>query len=140
MSITLDLSGDKALVKNLNRLNFRVARSLRSNATRSGAALFRKYARTYVPKQSGDLRKAMVYRRTFRNRFSIVYSIGFGKRSYYGKPLELGGTYRVKGGTRFQPAKPMLRRALASNSNEVVNKVRDMLWRGIRREAIKNAR
>lgn len=139
--IDIELKGGKELERAFEAISFKTSRTLIGNATRSGAALFRKFARTYVPKDSGRLRKAMVHKRTIRRPDVIQYSVGFGSRAYYGNPLEVGGFYKVRGGgVRYQPAHPMLRRALIKDKGAVFDKITDMLWKGIKREAVKRAR
>ena len=140
--IEINIQKDRQLHNALKKLNWRVSSRLIGNATRSGGALLRKYARSYVPKDTGRLRKAVAYKRTFKSRFAVQYSVGFeGSQAYKGQPLELGGTYKIGGGkTRYQPAHPMLRRAIDQHHDEVEKKIVDMLWKGIQREAMKNAR
>lgn len=134
--LDIRLEGWQEIDNALKRLPWRVAGNLTSNATRSGAAIIRKYARRYAPKLTGRLRKAIIIKRTQRSRYGVTYSIGYGpKASYYGPSLELGGTYKVRGGVRHQPAIPHLRPAIINGKREAVKKVGDMLWKGIRREA-----
>lgn len=136
IQLDVDKAELKALDRALRQLPGRVARTTVGNATRSGAAVIRKHVRRFAPKLTGQGRKHIIYKRVFRSMYAIQYGIGADTSvAYYLNTFELGGAFKVKGGTRFQPAIPFLRPGLRSAEREAVRKVADMLWTGIRRHA-----
>lgn len=136
IDLTINQHDLRKINRALQQLPWRVSGNITKDATYAGAKVIQRYARQYAPYLSGRLEKAIVIKRSFRSRTRVNFAIGVNKKaSYYGKSLELGGTYRIKNGVRHQPAMPFLRPAIRNHRREIIDTVSLDLRRGIEREA-----
>lgn len=115
----------------LRQLPEKVQTKVLRSALRSGAVVIRKEAVRRVRKRSGELAKSIVVR-TQRGRFDRVL-IGFkrpvGSRAHF-----------EEFGTRRQAASPFIRPAFDAKGSAAIEKIGQMLGRGIEREAEKSRR
>jgi HK97 gp10 family phage protein len=114
------LGGDnleKALASLAPAMEKRVAKG----AIRAGAVVIRKEARDNAPVRGGTLRRAIqvVARKGPGALVSVVVRRG---RKFRSRRQDAWYAGFVEFGTRYQPARPFMRRALDTKSNEAVKK------------------
>lgn len=79
------------LAKKLQELDTKMTKQVLSAAAKAGATLIRDRARQLVPVDTGYLaRRGITARRTKRKKHYVEYSVGYTKKGFYGRFLELG--------------------------------------------------
>lgn len=157
MASKVRIEGARELEGVLKKLGPRVAKKVVLGALRSGGNIIRREAKRLVPVESGELRDSIIVaseRQRKRTTGNVV--IGPRKGVNYGHLVEFGTaphTITVKdakslgesgqfGTVVHHPgavAHPFLRPAFDAKGDEALNKVGEMLGRGVEREALKLA-
>ena len=130
--ITIDISGEKELIRALDSLEPKVAKKIVRKALRPAMKEIVANAKGRAPVDSGVLRKGLVTRvaRRSRNKIGILGIVRAERKgNYYASPVELG--HKKKSGT-IVPEQPFLRPAFDSLKEKAFRAVVNGFWSGIR--------
>lgn len=129
--VGVKIKGDRELMRALKRLPEQVARKELRQSLRAGGEVIVKEARPRVPVDEGKLRDGIhVVMRTERGQ--PVAKVATAKKTFWGHFIEFG--------TSTAAARPFLRPAAQTAKGEVVRVVRQGLWPGIKRQAVRLGR
>ena len=84
-------------------------------AARAGAEVIAAEARRLAPRKTGALAEGIAVEPGRLQQGRAQYSIGYGKKTWYGRLIELG--------TKFMPARPFLRPAMDAKAEEASDAV-----------------
>jgi len=137
------LTGDKELIRKMQRLAEKTQKRIVQKAMKKGAARVRKAAKRRVPVETGLLKKSLGSKVARRKRDKVVVGI-IGPRTGFKKQMP-DGSYRnpvryahlVELGTKRAGAKPFLRPAFEQERDGAVADIRKKLWEELRKEARK---
>lgn len=135
--VSFQFEGLKELNDRLHKIRADVAGRIARAATAAGAKVVAKAARDAAPKDTGNLKAAIVSRYNRRSRLTSAHTIGYrvarakdvkagkagtgekGKDAFYARFVELG--------TVKMPPRPFLAPALANNTKEATQAVADRI-------------
>lgn len=141
--IDISITGDKKLQRQLGKLDFALQRKIVRAAARKAMAPVRDRAKSYVPRETGELQKSIKIRSRTRRGISRIQvvtgtreqlGIDSNTPGYYPAAVEFG--YTSTGGKQIA-ARPFLRRALGELKQVVITHFGAMVAAGIKAQVKK---
>ena len=120
----LTLTGDKKLAKQFRKVGEAVQGATLAQAAREAAELVVARARARAPRRTGKVKASITRKAVRRSTTQVVENVGYDG-VFYGHFQEFG--------TKHHRAQPHLQEALKSQRGRVVDRIRDVLRRAIRR-------
>lgn len=141
--ITIGIEGDKKLLKKLDRMDRRVARSIKRKALRAGSVIILRAVRKATPRHTGNLRRSMTRKfKTYGDNVIVVIGPSWPKGAH-GHLVEFGTRPRATASGRSTGVMPAssffekaVRTALPSATTAIGRKMADE----IEKEALKGGR
>ncbi len=143
-AVTIDIQGDKKLIRKLDRLERRTARSIKRKGLRAGSSVLLKAVRKAAPRDTGNLRKSMTRKfKTYGGRNVIVIVGPAWPKGAHGHLVEFGTkprATRAGQSTGSMPANPFFEKAIRASLPAVNVAMTRKMKEEIEKEALKGGR
>lgn len=130
----ISILGDKKLQRKLKRMDTQLQKKIVRKSMQDAMKPVKSAAKAYAPVDRGLLKRS-IRTKSKSKRGTIRVSITTGTRDQLGIPATAKGYYpaAIEYGTRKQPAKPYMRRALTNKKTTILDDVKDGIAEGIRK-------